>query len=579
MTSAEFRAHVRNKLKHSGNRVLLRVLLSANSDDIVEFTGPELLRQADEITSRFADDHSGVVLLLLPHSVELFLLHLGLVLRGKVPAILAWPTKRVDAGKYQRNLFHQLRSLPAAQLITVPGIADNLAPLLPFPVSKCVVTAGSAREDVFGPRVSLESVPRVAPGRKAPLPIDSLFLQFSGGTTGAQKCVVINARILTEQLTRLGKALSFSKEDGVVSWLPLYHDMGLIACFWLPLWQQAASLQFAASDWLLKPDLLLECLERHRATFSWLPNFAFSYMAMQRSRMRGVRSLSHVRSLINCSEPVRLDSISRFVNAFAEWGISAASVQASYAMAENVFAVTQTPVGSDWKIHSRSSFASSAVERAQATFTVNGDYVSSGSPLEGMQVRIRDQANRPCPEGTPGNIELSTRSLFRGYWGEDGYVASSFTEDGWYATGDYGFLSSGELFVVGRMKDIIIVGGQNVFPEDVEGVVNSLPGVYPGRAVAFGLTDEQLGTETIAVVAELKGEYSRRAAEELERRILQSVLAAIGIAPRHVRVHPERWIVKSTAGKISRIETKAKFMQESSRCAGIQDTEYEVAAK
>ena len=124
------------------------------------------------------------------------------------------------------------------------------------------------------------------------------------------------------------------------------------------------------------------------------------------------------------------------------------------------------------------------------------------------------------------------------------------------------------------MKDIIIVAGQNVFPEDVESIVNSIPGVYPGRAVAFGLTDEQLGTEAIAVVAELKGEYSVTAAEELERRIRESVLAALGIAPRHVRVRPESWIVKSTAGKISRTETRSKF-----RRAEAQDGQYAEATK
>ena len=430
MTAAEFRARVRNKLEHSGDRILLRILLSANGHDLVEFTGPELLRKSDEIASRLAVDGSGVVLLLLPHSVELFLLHLGLVLRGMVPAILPWPTSRVDPGKYQSNLFHQLRTLPAAQLITVPAITENLGPLLPFPVTRCAVSRKGERGDSFNLSVDLESLSRVEPSTRLSLPLDTVFLQFSGGTTGAQKCVVVNARILIEQLTRLSKALSFSSEDGVVSWLPLYHDMGLIACFWLPLWQQAPSLQFAASDWLLQPDLLFESLELYRATFSWLPNFAFSYMATQRSRMRSSRSLGHVRSLINCSEPVRLDSISHFVEAFAESNISEKSVQASYAMAENVFAVAQTPIGSGWRVYARSSLAMNQAAPAVLSYAMIGDYVSSGRLLEGMQVRIRDQANRICPEGTPGNIELSTESLFTGYWGKDGYVTAAFTDDG-----------------------------------------------------------------------------------------------------------------------------------------------------
>ena len=137
-----------------------------------------------------------------------------------------------------------------------------------------------------------------------------------------------------------------------------------------------------------------------------------------------------------------------------------------------------------------------------------------------------------------------------------------FTSDGWYATGDFGFLDAGELFVVGRLKDLIIVGGQNVFPEDVESLAAGAPGVRPGRVVAFAIDDARLGTQSIAIVAELSGDFDADAAATAEAEIRALVTAGIGIAPRHVTAVPRPWIVKSTAGKISRGDTRRRFIEE-----------------
>jgi len=569
MTADALRASVREKLRRNHNRVLLRILLAADNSHPVELTGAEILEKAEEMAARYAGESAArVVLLLLPHSPELFLLHLGLMLRGKVPAILAWPTSRVDAAKYQGNLLHQLCSLPAGRLITLPTLAGNLAPWLPFPVMGCPVAGMEELEKnfraQFSPERQLSGEKRFdIAGPRPVLPDDALFLQFSGGTTGAQKCVVVTAAILDAQLRRLSEALGFSREDGVVSWLPLYHDMGLIACFWLPLWSEAPSFQFAAGDWLLKPGLLFHFLERYRATFCWLPNFAFSYMAVQRPRMAPSYSLKHVRAWINCSEPVRLLSITQFADCFADWGVTSQAIHACYAMAENVFAVTQTDLHSGWKTFSRSLILSRSSNMENPAFNFADQvYVSSGRALVGMRVRIRDEAGAICEDARPGNIELLTECLFSGYWGNEGYIKHSILEGGWYSTGDYGFAVGQDLFVIGRMKDIVIVGGQNIYPEDVETLVSSIPGAYPGRAVAFGIADEQFGTEGLAVVAEMKGPFVPSTALDLERQIQSAILAAIGIAPRYVKIYPERWIIKSTAGKISRKETKARFLQE-----------------
>jgi acyl-CoA synthetase (AMP-forming)/AMP-acid ligase II len=180
-----------------------------------------------------------------------------------------------------------------------------------------------------------------------------------------------------------------------------------------------------------------------------------------------------------------------------------------------------------------------------------------------MRVRIVDPDGCICPDLVAGEIQLQTPCLFDGYWDRGKFCRDPFTEDGWYRTGDFGFFAIEELYVIGRMKDIIIVGGQNIFPEDVEIITSRVSGVYPGRVVAFGIDDEELATQSIAVVAEMSRAFHETEVGRIEREIRNLITASLGIAPRYVRVVPQRWIVKSTAGKISRRDTRDRFLKES----------------
>ena len=543
---------------------MLRVVVSPDFETPVEFTGRAILKRAEELASCLAlTKERSVVLILLPHSPELFLLQLGLVLAGHITAILAWPTSRVDAEKYQRNLVHQLSHLPADRLITLPRLAENIGGSLPYVATGLALEHGASFEKAFPVAPVTDRLERGASvGGHARPSDDALFLQFSGGTTGAQKAVVVTAAMLWEQLERLGQSLQFTDKDRVVSWLPLYHDMGLIACYWMPLWHGAMSLQMAANDWVIHPELLFKYISRYLGTFCWLPNFAFSYLSQQRNHIRQEHRLDSVRAWINCSEPVRERSILEFADAFAEWGVKKESLQTCYAMAETVFAITQSEMGKKVSSVERSRVKQGSQTYTELAFDVIDDvYVSSGRLLANTEVRIVADDGSVCAEAVAGEINVRTPSLFHGYWGGDGFQKRSLKE-GWHATGDYGFLASGELFVIGRFKDIVIVGGNNIFPEDVEAVVNSVEGIHAGRVVAFGVEDQEYGTQGLAVVAEMQGEFSEAAAEELAAAIRKLVLTTIGTAARYVSVVPQRWIVKSTAGKISRRETRKRFVRE-----------------
>lgn len=543
----------------------LSIVQSVPSATTREFTGSEALRAGRKYAQTVGvSDGERVVLLLLPHSPELFCLQIALALDGHLPAILPWPTSRIDARKYQRNLLYQLAELPAARLVTLPQLAANLAPGLPFTVSALPIEGFECHEKGFREKFEAD-LPRAVTGDKSAqeaLPHDALFLQFSGGTTGMQKCVVVTEAMLRQQLDCLEQALGFTKNDTVLSWLPMYHDMGLIACLWLPLWCGGTSVHMSASDWLMAPQRLLELVDVHQGTFCWLPNFAFSYLAQRKDGMRGQWQLGSMRAWVNCSEPVRLHSMMAFAEAFRDWGVIPESLQACYAMAETVFAVTQTTLGEGPKVVARNKVLASSNGRDRLQFSMPDEaFTSSGRILPGNAVRIVGSACDLLADGEAGEIQLKSASIFGGYWGRGGFHRECFTEDGWYRTGDYGFVQEGEVFVIGRIKDLIIVGGQNIFPEDVELVVNSVRGIYPGRVVAFGIEDADYGTQALTIVAELRDKVETTGGA-LEREVRSQVLSSIGVAPRYVKLAPERWIVKSTAGKISRRETREKFLQE-----------------
>jgi fatty-acyl-CoA synthase len=562
MNPTGIRLQLLRKLDTARDKILLTIVTSSTGES-VDFTLSDILERARNLTNATVDGpRAAIVLLLLPHCPELFLLQIGLVLEGFCPAVLPWPTTRIDPEKYRRNLVHQLNQLPADCLITIPELAFSLNGALTYPARPCIIKNPPVWTKEFEAVLNHDGSAPHQHKHRATLPSDYLFLQFSGGTTGTQKCVVVTERMLSQQLTLLYSAINGSDRDGVGSWLPMYHDMGLIACLWFPLWFGMRSAQIAASDWLINPEILFQCLQNYRGTLCWLPNFAFSYLAQRRESIRGRYDLSGVRAWVNCSEPVRTRSMRAFYETYADFGVRHESLQACYAMAETVFAVTQTKPGRPPSTTHRQKLRASTRIDALAFDLADAEYVSSGRTLPDTHVRIVDASGRLCSDLEPGEIQIDSPSLFSGYWGFEGFTRSAFTSDNWYSTGDYGFMHDHELYVIGRLKDIIIIAGQNIFPEDVEFIVNSVEGVYPGRAVAFGLDDQERGTQSLVVVAEMKGDYDESRARTTDHDIRQAVLTSIGIAPRYVDVVPQRWIVKSTAGKISRRDTRERFIRE-----------------
>jgi acyl-CoA synthetase (AMP-forming)/AMP-acid ligase II len=312
---------------------------------------------------------------------------------------------------------------------------------------------------------------------------------------------------------------------------------------------------------------MLQVISEHKCTLAWLPNFAFQFVPRRtRPNRRTQYDLSSVRALINCSEPVRTSSMQEFQNAFAATGLKAGALQSSYAMAENVFAVTQSDIGrssgptriwADGRQFRNSHRVVQVVEGSAGSVS----FTSSGRLLPNHEIRIVSDSSAPLGEGQAGEVLIKSDCLFDGYYNRPDLTAKAIV-GGWYHTGDLGFCLDGELYVVGRKKDLIIVGGENLYPQDIEEIAAAHRAVHDGRVIATGVYNPDLGTEEIIIVAEVESEDLLANTVEIEREIRSQVTAGLGVTVATVYLKPPKWIVKSTAGKPARSATLEKLQKE-----------------
>ena len=494
------------------------------------------------------------VVLVMPQGIPLMAAFAGAVLAGGVPAILAYPNFKVDPMKYASGLAGVSQNLKARLVLVDEGFAPEFS--AHFAAADDAVLL---RADKTSPSVG-ETLPRVQANADA-----LAFIQHSAGTTGLQKGVALSHNAVLTQLEHLATALRIDDHDRIYSWLPLYHDMGLIACFMLPLVYHLPIVMQAPMDWVVRPGTMLELISSHRCTLAWVPNFALQFMARRiRPEDRREYDLSSLRALINCSEPVRASSLDEFQGIYGTYGLHPAALQSSYAMAENVFAVTQSDISEPPRrlcVDARRFWSDHVAIPTPADAEGAVCFVSSGRCLPGNRIQVIAADGAMLSDGAVGEILIRSDSLFTGYYNRPDLTAQAL-RDGWYWSGDLGFVVDGELYVVGRKKDLIIVAGKNIHPQDIEEIVSSHPAIHDGRAVAFGLYNPDLGTEDIVVVAEAEGEHELNNARAIEAALRNAIVAELDVAPRAVYIKPPRWIVKSTAGKPARSTTRDKLIAE-----------------
>lgn len=542
---------------HHPQQVAIYLQQAGKTDLAVPYR--RLLEGAQAYASTYAREGvrpGEVVVLILQHGEALIYSFWGAVLHGAIPSIMPFLTEKLSPARYRADLKALISVTRPAALVTYPEFESE--------VRGALQAGDSVRSLILTDRLEAAAQPEFASlAGMQRSEEDIVLLQHSSGTTGLQKGVALSHRAVFNQLEAYTRAIGLNGQDVIVSWLPLYHDMGLVAGFLMPILFGVPLVLSSPFDWVRAPQRLLQAVSQYKGTLSWLPNFAFNFCAQKiRDRYLEGVDLSSWRAIINCSEPVRWESHHLFYERFKPYGLKWEALQTSYAMAENVFGVTQSEIGRPPKVQEidREMFISRHVVRPAQDGHPSMKMMSSGKPLSNTRLRILDEDGKPLPDGMVGEIALQSDCMLSGYYNRPEVTSKAF-RDGWYLTGDYGYTLDGEVFVAGRKKDMIIVGGKNIYPQDLEMLVYEVPGVIAGRAVAFGLYNEAAGTEEVAIVAEVDSGLcadQERIAEAIRQHVTQNSAVAV----RYVKVVGPKWIIKTSSGKVARAANKEKFLKE-----------------
>jgi fatty-acyl-CoA synthase len=389
-----------------------------------------------------------------------------------------------------------------------------------------------------------------------PFPVDadaSAILQFTSGSTARPKVVQLSHRAVTANLRAILDAVGGRPSDRAVSWLPLYHDMGLIGLLLCPMVSGIDTTFIPTGVFMQKPGLWMRTISDQRATLTAGPNFAYGLAARLLARTRDI-DLSTLRVALCGAEPVVASTLAEFGDRGAPHGLRPRVAVPCYGLAEATLAVTIAPVDRALSVDvvDRADLADRRVARPATGNEAAVEHVALGLPLRGTAVRVVGPVQTPLGEREVGELQVASPSLMDGYLDEP----LPTLVEGWLPTGDLGYVADGEVYICGRVKDLIIVNGQNIHPHQVEAVAETVDGVRMGGAVAFSVDDE--GRESIVVLCESRASGDRR--ETLAAEVRRRVAEAVGVAPRYVGlVHPKR-IPKTSSGKVQRQRARALFL-------------------
>jgi fatty-acyl-CoA synthase len=511
----------------------------------------EALRYADAL-AKIGIQPRDLVIIAHTQNLESIYAFWGAMLAGAIPSMFPTLTEKLDPDIYMRGMAELVKLSDVRAVLTT----DDFAPTLAVNVG-CPVYGSSQLKISASDSPSLRSGEGVR-GRGG----DIAFLQHSSGTTGLQKGVALSHEAVLNQLASYSDSIVLNEQDVIVSWLPLYHDMGLIAGFLLPLIQGVPLVLMSPFDWVAHPAQLFRAISDYHGTLCWLPNFAYNHCA-RRIRQRDTEGLSaaSMRLFINCSEPVHAESHRLFAERFAAQGVTPEMLTVSYAMAENTFAVTQTPLG---EVPHIDIVDRAELENNRRAVPAAADHpravtkVSCGRPIAGTAVRVVNPEGTVLVDRQVGELAVSSDCMLTEYYKRPDLQPF---KDGWYLTGDMGYIVEGEVYVIGRYKDLIINAGKNVYPQDIEAIANMVSGVHAGRVVAFGVSDEREGTELIAVVAEV-GTDDAAERQQIAQIIRQTVARQSTVTLNYVHLVNDRWLIKTSSGKIARAANRDKWLAE-----------------
>jgi acyl-CoA synthetase (AMP-forming)/AMP-acid ligase II/acyl carrier protein len=491
------------------------------------------------------------VALMLPTGSDFFIAFFGILYAGAIPVPIYPPMRLSQLEDHLRRQTGILRNAGACMLITMPE-GHRLAGLLRAQAEALSAVESTANIEASAPSVDLPQLNN---------PDSVALIQYTSGSTGDPKGVVLSHANLLANIRAMGGMMEASSNDVFVSWLPLYHDMGLIGA-WLGCLHFAAPL-YAMSplSFLVRPETWLWAIHRFRATFSASPNFGFELCLSKiaDADLKGL-DLSSLRMVANGAEPVSVQTLCRFIERFGRYGFRAQAMAPVYGLAESSVGLAFPPIGRPPvidRVNRDRLSAHGLAEPAKPEDSRPLELVACGQPLPGHEIRIVDEAGYELSERREGRLEFRGPSTTRGYFGNETKTRELF-HDGWLDSGDRAYMAGGDVYITGRIKDIIIRAGRHLYPQEIEEAVADIPGIRKGGVAVFGVTDRASGTERIVVLAETR-ETDPTARAALQVRAHEITTDIAGTPPDEIVLAPPRTVPKTSSGKIRRSAAKELY--------------------
>jgi fatty-acyl-CoA synthase len=491
-----------------------------------------------------------LVALIIGPSEQFLTTLFGASMAGVIPASLYPPAPTSDLPRYLAATAGILNSCGARAVVTSPALHPHIDTLRSIcPTLEFVLPCNALDAPASG-RLEAVSFDDIA------------FVQFTSGSTSAPKGVIVTHRNLSANIDAFSgpAGVGSSPSDCAVSWLPMYHDMGLVGMAIGAVYGSLTAVLLTPQAFVKRPVDWLRAISRHRGTVSFAPNFAYD-LAVRRVKETDLEGLdlSSWRVAGCGAEPIHAPTLAAFAEKFRPAGFRETSFLPSYGLAEHVLAATVSPRGRTPRVEHLSADDVAARRVATASGTSQAEsvtVVSCGLPLPHHQIRIADEDGYALPERRIGEINLTGPSVSPGYYKNDELTAKSI-RDGWLYTGDLGYLSDGELFVCGRLKDVIIVNGRKHHAQDLEWSIDDLAGIRRGRVAAFG-TAERGRPERAVIVVEPSGTVP---ADVLTDAIRRRIVDLCGLLIHDVVLVRRGMVARTTSGKVRRAATKLRYEQ------------------
>ena len=478
----------------------------------------------------------------------------GAVYAGAWPVPLPLPTSFGGRSAYVDQLVVQLKSCDAALLLYPKELSDF-----------CKDAADQAGVDSRSWE-TLDGIESSKADLPAAQPDDIAYLQYSSGSTRFPHGVAVTHRALLDNLRAHGIGLEIAEGDRCISWLPWYHDMGLVGCFLSPMSLQFSVDYLKTEDFARRPLAWLDMITRNPGnSVSYSPTFGYDICSRRmssQSRAEDRFDLSRWRIAGNGADMIRPDVMQAFVDCFAPAGFKASAFCPSYGLAEATLAVSLMPPGEGIRLElveenelsGGPSEAPSDDEDRPKRFRA---IVNCGRPVTGMEVEIRGDDGAILPDRGIGKVFVRGASVMHSYFRDEESTKAVLSDDGWLDTGDMGYMSKGYIFIVGRAKDMIIINGRNHWPQDIEWAVEQLPGFKSGDIAAFAITGPS-GEETPAVLVHCRVSDNEERGK-LRDEIRERVRAITGISPV-VELIPPRTLPRTSSGKLSRTKARNLYL-------------------